>query len=274
MTKALAIFLILLSTGLFAEEPINSTLCARILTSQYVAVDQVTVTGTKFQTIQNNLALNPRLLNEMAKPGRSVLTVGEGISELLPTLIEIQIPTQALDIWYHSKIPYIETAPYTQHQGLKAMAEFQKKYSPYLIRGSALDMPLENETKDFILSHLLANNLHIGEQLRFFSETVRVLKVGGQARILLTPQRTPDQPFPTQILIIDFLAKNYGEAVQASIDTGLLKIQKIESTKTNLKPEIEHDPKVRYPDLPAGAKLNKAERKEFQKLPSIPLQAQ
>lgn len=270
MIKAFVAFLFLFSSGLFADD----TLCAHILTEKYVDVNKVMVTGTKFKAIQSNLALNTQMLNEMAQPGRSVLTVGEGTSELLPALIEMRIPTQALDLWYHSKIPYLESAPHTQHEGLKNMAEFQKKYGPHLIRGSALDMPFEIESKDFILSHLLANNLHIAEQLRFFTETVRVLKIGGEARILLVNERVPDLPFHYKMLIMDFLATHYAGAVQATIDTGLLKLRKMQSTKTNLKPQIDYDPKVRYRGLPVGSKFLKEERIEFKGLPEVPLQAQ
>ncbi len=232
----------------------------RLESSYHVEIDRVSVTGSSFKTIRQNLSLD-EIWPELSAAGKSILTVGEGKSELLPELRASGFAVQALDLWYHSRLTRMHTGFYNgepvYNSGLDEMIRFQRQYRDDLVRGDATAMPFEDESKDFVLSHLLANNLHIADQLRFFSETVRILRVGGKARILLSRNRPSDFPPQIQELILGFLEVEYGDAIDVSIDTGLLKITKLADTRNVRRPIIPFDANVVYEQLrlPPGARL-------------------
>lgn len=216
------------------------------ITSGAVEVNGVKVTGQPMYEIKRKLNLDLATLKQLKNQGAKVLSLGEGFSGLLPTLVDFGISVKGLDIWYHSK----QLNKFTNRIAIE-MAEFQKMYAAYLIRGSALDIPLKNESMNFIVSHGLAENLHIAEVLKMISEGIRVLSVNGEARILLSSYGNISPAY--QKAVLSFIVSNYQNNVSAEVTDSLLTVKKTSSTTGLILKPIPFDPDIQYPDLPVGS---------------------
>ncbi len=220
------------------------------MTGANVLVEQVKVTGKEYSVIESNLSLTPEVLERMYSSRGEVLSVGEGVSELLPTLLQRRIRAKGLDLWYHSE----SLNEITDDPEVKKMQTYQARYGAYLIKGDALRMPVKSASQAFVLSHLLMNNLHIAERLKFLSEAFRVLEVGGEARILMDDARTPNLS-PTYVnAIVDFIKKNYANAISFELDRSLLIAKKINRLPFGFTPEIPFDANRHYVGVPMGAR--------------------
>lgn len=215
-----------------------------------VEVDGVRVSGERIKYMRANLDLTDALLEHLKENHLSVLSLGEGYSELLPYLIEKGITIKGLDLWYHSSNLVHENSAV-----VKKMNEFQNMFAAHLIRGSALDIPLKAESVDFVFSHRLLVSLHIAEQLRAITETIRVLTISGEAHLLLSDSRVPrkidELAFKT---ILKFINENYAASVNAQILNGLLILSKVASTRTFDQLVIPFDEKSFYENLPTGSR--------------------
>lgn len=222
-------------------------------------VEGVEVTGVSFSEIQKNLDLTTEILQNLKRKKLKVLSLGEGFSQLLPTLLSNGIAAQGLDIWYHSK-----NIPQNKTLVTKEMQNYQDGHAPKLIRGSALDIPMKSESIDFVVSHNLTYYLHIAEQLRVLTETIRVLSVGGEARILLVHNRkqTENRTLILFKTISDFIDKNYQQTIQFKIVDGLLILSKTDHTVAIDNPIIPFDVNETYETLPNGYKKNHNEQEK------------
>lgn len=148
-----------------------------IYLDQYVFANGVAVTGEflyPLPLILKNLSITREVL-QLYKHG-NVLTLGEGFSGLLPLLFYHEVQAQALDLWYHAKnIP-------SNASGLE-MQRYIREYGDHLIQGDATQMPLPSESFEFVVSHMLLNNMPAATQFRVINEVVRILKPGGEARL-------------------------------------------------------------------------------------------
>jgi SAM-dependent methyltransferase len=113
-----------------------------------------------------------------ALAGRSVLSLGEGYSDLVPYLIWIGVKAQGLDLWYHKK-------SYPKTDLGRLMEGYNKKFGQYLIQGDARDTGLAPNSYDFVVSANLVDNLKkFEDKISVLDEAIRLTKVGGQVRIL------------------------------------------------------------------------------------------
>lgn len=126
----------------------------------------------------------------------SVLSVGEGVSELAANL-RVKFPkTNALDLWYHdANLP-------------KNLANFVALNRPHLIAGSSTNMPVVSGSVDLVVSHMLLSNLYANAQLKSIREMIRVLKVGGEAKIAFADDEKKD--------LVSVLQKLYGSEISVS----------------------------------------------------------
>lgn len=141
----------------------------------FVLANGVAVTGEFIYSLEMVLH-NLDLKSIDSLKGKSVLSLAEGVSGLLPHLIQNGIAARGLDLWYHSsELP-------NNYSG-QLMSSHIEKWGDYLINGDATKIPLESESVDFVISHMLVNNVDLDTQKRIVSDSVRVLKKGGQIRI-------------------------------------------------------------------------------------------
>ena len=167
-----------------------------IYANDYVMANQVPITGGFVfpdHIVLADLNLTQADLASRFK-GKSVVSVGEGVSGLLPLLLQNGVSARGLDLWYGSD-------NFPSNFSGKLMREYKEKYHDFLIPGDAQNMPFESGSVDVVLSHLLLNNIeNIEIQKKILSEIIRVLKVSGEARIygLDTDKRKEYQNFLRQ----------------------------------------------------------------------------
>ncbi|MBL6990881.1 MAG: class I SAM-dependent methyltransferase [Bacteriovoracaceae bacterium] len=106
-----------------------------------------------------------------------VLSLGEGLSGLLPHLRSKGVDVYGLDIWYHSS-----DIPTNNYVGTQ-MIDYLNKYGDHLIRGSSSNIPVADSSIDVIVAHKLVNNLSVEDGLATLSEIKRVLAPHGEVRI-------------------------------------------------------------------------------------------
>lgn len=137
------------------------------------------ITGSDFhprESLLESLGL-PEIQVE-ALAGRSVLSLGEGYSDLVPYLIWIGVKAQGLDLWYHKK-------SYPKTNLGRLMEGYNKRFGQYLIQGDARDTGLPPNSYDFVISANLVDNLKkFEDKVSVLDEAIRLAKVGGQVRIL------------------------------------------------------------------------------------------
>lgn len=170
-----------------------------------VYVNQVMVTGEKhypLQTVLDNLDMGSASGLKSKIGAKTVLSVAEGFSGLLPAMKNKGLDAWGLDLWYEStNIP--------DNEGGLKMKEFIAENSERLIGGNALDMPVLPGSVDLLLNHMLVNNIPLLQSQVFLDEAVRVLAVNGEARIY----GFEDEDLPE---ILRYLERNYGAQLQVS----------------------------------------------------------
>ena len=217
-----------------------------------IAFRDVMVTAKPIEVVREHLKLTDDFVAQLRQPGASVVSLGEGMSELLPFLIATGAHVRAVDLWYHSEL--LDQGPFS-NSALAAMADFQRRYRPYLIRANALHTGLPEESQSVVLSNLLANNLHINEQLRLVQEAIRLLRVGGNARIYLT--LSPDHlDEKTDGVVRAFLDENYSQFVKYLVYEGLIYLHKSDRLPAGFIPKNHYQPDQVYEDLAIGAPAN------------------
>ena len=105
------------------------------------------------------------------------LLVAMSYTRILPILIDKGSAVKALDIWYNQ--PAIPSGDPIGNN----MKAFNTLYSEHLIGASALHMPLRDESVKNVWSYRLVSAQTRTFQKQFLSEVLRVLEVGGEARI-------------------------------------------------------------------------------------------
>ncbi len=110
--------------------------------------------------------------------GKRIISLGEGYSELLPWLLKLSPWARGIDLWYDLKIPIPK-----QGEQAQLMLDYRQKYQPFLLTASATDLPFPSESVDFVLSHQLVNNLNPADIRKVLTEAIRVLAIGGEARL-------------------------------------------------------------------------------------------
>jgi hypothetical protein len=148
-------------------------------------------------SIKKNLRLTEDYMHTLPS-GAQVLSVGEGTSELAANL-RLKFPnTKALDLWYDD--------PFLPNE----LAEFVKANRPHLIAGSAMKIPLPSRSLDLVVSHMLLGNLDPASRLKSLGEMIRILKVGGEARVAFAD--------PAQVDIVKTLKQFYGDEITVSAE--------------------------------------------------------
>jgi hypothetical protein len=128
------------------------------------------------RNVRDNLRLSDEEL-ERLRPA-SMLSIGEGFGPLVPGLAARGHIIRGLDSWYHS-----DDIPAEAGALGSSMYWFNLVNRPYLIAGSALRLPVAARSLDVVLARRLLNNLTRQENRRALDEMIRVLRVGGEARI-------------------------------------------------------------------------------------------
>jgi len=142
-----------------------------------VTVNEVLVTGEYIYPLKVVLK-NLKITNEslLTLKSKKIVSVAEGVSGLLPYLLSQGLDAKGLDIWYHTEgIPHNEVG--------QLMSDYVSQYGAHLIKGDATEMPLSSNSHDLVLSHQFVNNVESNVVNKFLGECVRVLKVGGEARV-------------------------------------------------------------------------------------------
>ncbi len=137
-----------------------------------------------------------------------IVSIGEGTDSMASVLAKSFPNTRAIDIWYgNQKLP-------------KDLADFVSKNQKILIPGDVTKLPLPNDSQDLVLAHQLFNNLkRMDTKMDGFSEIIRVLKRGGEARINFRGGVKPE--------IIEELKSNFGTKTNLLIDDEVLIIKKV-----------------------------------------------
>lgn len=164
----------------------------------FLSSNQIVVTGGAFHTLEDilqNLHLDRRLEGFR---GKSVLSVGEGYSDLLPFLLSKGISASAADSAYPQRnqslgqyetgLPTLPARTQVQNRPApilenisrrqkEELLQFVKKYRDRLIHASTPRLPLADASFDIVLSHRLLNNVvEIEEVLNFLREWIRVAR--------------------------------------------------------------------------------------------------
>ena len=186
IVAVLPLFLGLVASKSYAAEQVSANHpCQHILLQpsaetlkiEAVSANGVAVTGElwyPYSMVIQDLGLDVRTLLRLK--GATVLSVGEGISELLPRLLEKGFKVKGLDIWYH-------TNNYPTNYVGRLMSKYVKKYGDNLVQGDAHQIPLPDESFDLVVSHKLVNNFSdLRDQFMMVDEAIRVCKKGGEVR--------------------------------------------------------------------------------------------
>ena len=107
-----------------------------------------------------------------------IASIGEGYSNLVPTMLSWGVDAIGIDLWYDSPISKEIDAP-TRKKMLDYIAVNRK----HLISGSALALPLPDNSTGLVLSHMVFPHLSKPEQFKSILEIIRVLRPGGEARV-------------------------------------------------------------------------------------------
>ncbi len=208
--------------------------------------DEIAITGGDLHPYTNlleSLKLSEEKLETMV--GKKLLSLGEGYSDLVPYLEWYGVDAAGLDIWYHS-------SNYPENHLGRLMSGYNEKFGKILIRGDARDTHLPSDSYDYVVSTNLIDNLKdFDDKLKVLDEVIRLLKVGGEGRILGFEQRQEENLLRLQSL-------GYGNQILTEFVPVIQKVtsfgQKIH--QLNLLVVIK--------------KLGPTERKSFETLPLAP----
>lgn len=137
-----------------------------------VYANHAPITGSRHypsEFINQGLGIDDAYLRQLP-PDANILSLGEGMSGLIPDLRGRFRNARGLDIWYgNTDLP-------------DELASHVSRNRDILITGSATHLPLPNRSQDLVVSHMLLSNLKGTDVDRAIEESVRVLKPGGEAR--------------------------------------------------------------------------------------------
>lgn len=123
--------------------------------------------------ILKNLDIKPTLSFESSG---NILLIGEGFSPLLPHILQSNDSTIAVDLWYAEE-QFAGNNPMGQN-----MREYIGKHRAHLVPGSALQLPVVDQSQNLVLMNMLLHNLNsFEEQVTAINEVTRVLAKGGRA---------------------------------------------------------------------------------------------
>jgi hypothetical protein len=186
----IALFLVVswFSMPIHAQSSVQKQACESLFSNSielaidrgdYVRANGIFVSGESYYPLQYVLR-NLGLVIDGSKEldgNLKILSIAEGTSGLLPFLLSRGLNAVGLDTWYH-------TENYPNNKGGHEMQRYVRQYGANLVRGNATHLPMASESFDLTLSHLLINNILDFKPFEaILSESVRVLKVGGEARI-------------------------------------------------------------------------------------------
>lgn len=143
----------------------------------FIKVNGVAITGDfiyGLDMVIHDLELDAKTLREFK--GRNVLSVGEGVSGLLPFLLKEGLHARGLDLWYGA-------GEFANNFAGRLMRDYVAKYGAYLIQGDGRKMPVADHSVDLVVSHLVVNNVSLELQKDLIRDAIRVAKRGGQVRI-------------------------------------------------------------------------------------------
>lgn len=148
-----------------------------------VYINDVLVTGEGYlysqEEVFNVLGLDEAKLRKLRAEGAKVLSLGEGFGSLLDRFLRSRVEAKAMDLWYH-----LDGYPMDNFAG-KKMFNFNQKYHEHLIRGSFDAIPYSDRSLDLIVASMLFNNIADKDLfVKGVEEIIRVLKVGGEVRLL------------------------------------------------------------------------------------------
>lgn len=142
---------------------------------------------------KQHLGLTDAVLARFPRSAK-VVSVGEGTSSLSSNLRQRFPDSKAIDIWYdQADLP-------------DELRLFVERNRPHLIAASATRIPLPDLSVDLVVSHNLINNLEESASLALL-EMVRILKIGGEARIAFKIRLGAD--------FLPFLRKTFGAGIDA-----------------------------------------------------------
>lgn len=142
-----------------------------------VKVNGVGLTGDFIYPVEmvvHNLGLSAEDLK--AFYSAEALSLGEGVSGLIPFLQRHGLQAKGLDLWYsESTFPENTTG--------KIMKDYLETYGDSLVTGDARKTSFPDGKFELVLSHLLINNMDFESQLRIIDEALRITQSKGQIRI-------------------------------------------------------------------------------------------
>lgn len=116
-------------------------------------------------------------------PNELVICLGEGDAKLLNYLLSEGYNAYGMDVWYdlrnYSTYGVKETSLSRLHDMLSAIHSNQGR----IFNGKANSLPLKDESVDKLLSNKMLNNVDPADRRTVIMEVLRVLKVGGIAKI-------------------------------------------------------------------------------------------
>lgn len=209
IVTALTLSIALVSTTYSASDATKAPSCRQILSDveiesynqEFILANGVAVTGDflyPLHLVLSNLNLDFVTIRNLR--GKRVLSLAEGVSALLPFLLQQEVNSRGLDLWYSStsNLPLNYTG--------RLMRQYVRTYGNYLIPGDARNIPLENESVDLIVSHMLVNNVDFEAQKNILKEAMRVVKKGGEIRLFGFDEDDAEQ-------VTDFLITNYQDKI-------------------------------------------------------------
>lgn len=150
--------------------------------------------------VKESLGLSENMLERLPADSK-ILSVGEGASDLTPSLRKKFPNTKALDIWYSEK-------------GLPApLQSYVDKNHAHLITGSATNIPLPDQSQNLVLSNYLVTNFKDSAMKhKALDEIVRVLAPGGEARITVFGKKQIPEIYLSE------LKRKYGDQITYRVE--------------------------------------------------------
>lgn len=148
---------------------------------ELLVANNVLITGENYLynhiSMLKAMKINQRIIDDMAQ-NKEVLSLGEGYSGLVPWLRQNGINAWGLDLWYDSEA----TIRNINHPNVPLLLNYIRNHAAYLISADARNTRLPSNSFDYILSHMLINNLPAEDVRSVLLESIRLLKPGGSAR--------------------------------------------------------------------------------------------
>jgi hypothetical protein len=144
---------------------------------QLVEVNEILVTGEDDHSTEQvlaNLGITDEIIKQWVSEHKFVISVGEGMSGLIPFLVSKGVNAIGIDLWYDDplNIPDNDT-------GRKMRAYITRNHM-FLKSGDVRALPFDNSSVDVVLTHKLFNNMYFSDVLQGHREIMRVLRSSGE----------------------------------------------------------------------------------------------